>query len=107
MLAPLMRVYPAMPDNNDIVTMSMPHYMFYAPYLTNADIGCKPDAQQGPMLINPGQWVLGEKKGPYGYIILPEGETEKMKIVEEGKELMKRLADYKAYFKVEAGSSHH
>jgi hypothetical protein len=107
MLAPVMRVYPAMPDNKDIVTMSMPHFMFYAPYLTNADIGCQPDSQGGPILINPSQWVLGEKKGPYGYIILPAGQIEKMKIVEESKELMKRLTDYKVYFKVEPGSSHH
>jgi len=107
MLSPIMRVYPEMPDNKNIVTMSMPHYMFYAPYLTNADIGCKPDALYSPILNNPSQWVLGDKKGPYGYIILPAGETEKMKIVEEGKELMKRLTDYKPYFKVEPGSNHH
>ena len=42
MLAPLMRVYPTTPDNKEIVTMSMPHYMFYAPYLTDADIGINP-----------------------------------------------------------------
>jgi hypothetical protein len=30
-----------------------------------------------------------------------------MKIVEDGKALMKRLTAYKAYFKVEPGSSHH
>ena len=107
MLAPVMRVYPTTPDNKDIVTMSMPHYMFYAPYVTNADVGIKPDSDQGPMLINPGQWVLGERKGPYGYMILPANEAEKAKIIEEGKELLKRLIAYKPYFKVEPGSMHH
>jgi len=107
MLAPIMRVYPAMPDNKDIVTMSMPHYMFYAPYITNTDVGIKQDAHQGPMLVNPDQWVLGERKGPHGYIILPATETEKAKILEESKELVKRLGAYKAYFKVDTGGMHH
>jgi len=107
MLAPIMRVYPAMPDNKNIVTMSMPHYMFYAPYITNTDVGIKPDAHQGPMLVNPDQWVLGERKGPHGYIILPADEAEKAKIMDESKELVKRLVAYKAYFKVNPGGMHH
>jgi len=107
MLAPIMRVYPAMPDNKDIVTMSMPHYMFYAPYVTYADVGIKPGAQQGPMLVNPDEWVLGERKGPHGYIILPATEAAKAKIVEENKELLKRLVAYKAYFKADTGGMHH
>jgi len=80
--------------------------MFYAPYLTFADVGIKPDAQQGPMLINAGQWLMGERKGPYGYIILAADEAEKAKIVEDDKDLVKRLIDYKAYFKVEPGGMH-
>ena len=107
MLAPIMRVYPTTPDNKDIVTMSMPHYMFYAPYVTNSDVGIEPDPLQGPMLINPGQWVMGERKGPYGYIIYPANEKEKAKIVEEGKGLLKRLVAYKPYFKVENERMHH
>jgi hypothetical protein len=107
MLAPEMRVYPGEPDNKEIVTVSMPHYMFYAPYITNADVGIKPDSHQGPMLINPGGMILGEGKSPYGYIILRADEAQKAKIVEEGKELLKRLADYKPYFVVEQMDNRH
>jgi hypothetical protein len=107
MLAPVMRVYPARPDEHEIVTMSFPHYMFYAPYITNADIGAKPHSQFGPILNNPSEWVLGERKGPYGYVIMPAAEAEKMKIVEDGKQLLERLVAYKPYFKVETGSGHH
>src|SRR5882724_4632066 len=32
MLAPVMRVYPAGPDVKEPITISMPHYMLYAPY---------------------------------------------------------------------------
>src|ERR1700688_3759133 len=33
MLAPVMRTYPGKPDHHDVITMNMPHYMFYAPYI--------------------------------------------------------------------------
>jgi hypothetical protein len=105
MLAPVMRTYPGKPDHHDVITMNMPHYMFYAPYLTNTDIGNIPDGQaDGPVVINPGAMWLGERKSPYGFIILPAGATEKAKIMSDNKSLLKRLADYKPYFKVEPGS---
>ena len=107
MLAPVMRVYPTTPDNKKAVTISMPHYMFYAPYVTFSDVGIKPDATEGPMMVNPGEWVLGERKGPYGYIIVPANETEKTKILNDNRELLKRLADYKSYFKITKGAEHH
>jgi len=107
MLAPVMRVYPTTPDNKVAVTISMPHYMFYAPYVTFSDVGIKPDATEGPMMVNPGEWVLGERKGPYGYIIVPANGTEKIKIVNDNKDLLKRLADYKSYFKITHNPEYH
>ncbi len=102
MLAPVMRSYPGKPDHHDVMTMNMPHYMFYAPYLTNTDIGNIPNGQaDGPFVINPAALFLGERKGPFGYIILPAGAAERAKIISENKGLLKRLADYKSYFKVE------
>ncbi|HTD42126.1 MAG TPA: hypothetical protein VK671_15965 [Mucilaginibacter sp.] len=105
MLGPVMRTYPGKPDHHDVMTMKMPHYMFYAPYVTNADIGNIPNGEaDGPVVINPGAMWLGERKSPYGFIILPAGATERAKIINENKGLLKRLADYKPYFKVEPGS---
>ena len=104
MLAPVMRVYPGKPDHNNLMTMNMPHYMFYAPYITNTDIGNIPDGQaDGPVVNNPGAMWLGERKSPYGFIILPASPTDKAKIMSENKELLKRLISYKPYFKA-AGS---
>jgi len=101
MLGPLMRAYPGTPADQTVMTMVMPHYMFYAPYLTNTDIGNIPDGKaDGPVVINPGAMFLGAKKSPYGYIILPAGATERAKIESENKALLKRLADYKPYFKI-------
>ncbi|HEY5824367.1 MAG TPA: hypothetical protein VIT44_08380, partial [Cyclobacteriaceae bacterium] len=81
------------------VTMSVPHYMFYAPYLTEADIGGN-SPSGGPV-------ILGDGKGPHGYIIIMASATEKAKIIDDNKELLKRLTDYKSYFKVELEGSHH
>ncbi len=100
MLAPVMRTYPAKPDQHEVMTMHMPHYMFYAPYLTNDDIGNIPDGQADfPLLVNPEAMFLGKRKAPYGYIIVPKGEKERAKIVADNKVLLKRLADYSPYFK--------
>jgi hypothetical protein len=107
MLAPLMRVYPGLPDDNTIVTVSYPHYMFYAPYITHAEIGFRKESQDSPMLLNPASFVMGEKKGPHGYIIFAAGEAERKRIISEGKDLMKRLMEYKPWFKVESQAGHH
>ncbi len=108
MLAPVMRVYPGTPADQLVTTMNMPHYMFYAPYLTNTDIGNIPDGRaDGPVVINAGALFLGARKSPYGYIILPAGQTEKAKIMAENKDLLKRLAAYKPYFNTEMGGMKH
>src|ERR1700734_1455401 len=59
MLAPIMRVYTGMPGDEHVMTMSMPHYMFYAQNIKDADIGTDPNSQYGPWLVNPGNTVLG------------------------------------------------
>ena len=105
MLAPVMRVYPGNPDIKEPVTMSMPHYMFYAPYLSDADTRYKPGTD-GLMLANPDNMILGDGKGPFGYVIIPSNETEKAIIVEDAKDLLTRLAAYKAWFKIEPDSKH-
>jgi len=106
MLAPVMRVYPGTPDIKEPITISMPHYMLYAPYLTDENTRFKPGTE-GLILTNPGNSILGDGKGPYGYVIVPANETEKAIIVEDGKDLLKRLVAYKAYFKTKPGSGHH
>ena len=84
MLAPVMRSYTGNSDQKAIMTMNMPHYMFYAPYLTNADIGNTPDGREdGPFVGNPGAPFLGARKSPIGYIILPTGKTERAKILKD------------------------
>lgn len=99
MLAPVMRVYTGKPGDENVMTMSMPHYMFYAPYIVDSDIGTLADAPAGPWLLNGGNTVLGEKKGPYGFIIVPADAALTAKLKAEGKGLVKRLAGYSPYFR--------
>jgi hypothetical protein len=106
MLAPVMRVYPAGPNVKQPITVSMPHYMLYAPYLADENTRYKPGTE-GLMLANPDNSILGNGKGPYGYIIIPASETEKAIIVEDGKDLLKRLAAYKAYLMPGMEGGHH
>jgi hypothetical protein len=106
MLAPVMRVYPGNPDIKEPITISMPHYMLYAPYFTNENAHYK-QGTDGLFLVNPDNSILGDGKGPYGYIIVPANETEKTVIVADGKDLLERLAAYKTYFKAEASGEHH
>jgi hypothetical protein len=100
MLAPLMRVYVGDPTDKTVMTVSMPHYMFYAPYLSKEDVGT--DSIPFPQLINPETVVLGGKdKALEGYIIVPAIESEAAKYRKDGADLMKRLLAYKPYYKVE------
>ena len=78
--------------------------MFYAPYMTDADIGGMPP---GLFVGNATDEILGERKGPHGYIILTAGQAERARIVEENKDLLRRLTDYKPYFTIEPGMKHH
>jgi hypothetical protein len=99
MLAPVMRVYTGKPGDNTVMTMNMPHFMFYAPYITNADVGIVPNSPHGP-------WLLNSTYSPEGYLIMPADKEESAKIIADGKDLLKRLEDYNACFKVSAPMHH-
>lgn len=100
MESPMMRVYTSNdPDNDHVASVSMPHYMYYVPYLSYADLGIDSSSAQEPFLVNPDAMVLGGA-GPYEYLITPLNEAEMAKIRESGQTLLKRLEEYKPYFNV-------
>jgi hypothetical protein len=106
MLAPVMRVYTGKPGDRMVMTMSMPHYMFYAPYVTTGEVGLVDHSDAAPWLINSGNTVLGDGHGPEGYFIMPADEATTTKIREDGKDLMKRLQAYSHYFMVDTAMMH-
>jgi hypothetical protein len=88
MLAPIMRTFG---DSKvvDPFTMNLPHYMFYAPNVENADIGGKPFSQY--------PFILSMSPGRDDVIILFAGETEKAKILLESKDLLTALCSYRDF----------
>jgi hypothetical protein len=87
MIAPLMRGYTNGPEP---VTMNMPHYMFYAPNLRDADIGGRGFSGQYP-------FVLSMHAGRDDYIIMLVGQAEKEKILQDSKDLLAELCAYRKY----------
>lgn len=94
MIAPVMRGYTHLPEP---VTMNMPHYMFYAPNVTDADIGGHGFSKEHP-------FVLRMNPGRDDYIILLVGEAEKEKILLESKDLLAELCSYRDYLCTTAGT---
>jgi len=91
MTAPLMRTYMSVDpkDKDSVMTMSMPHLMYYAPNVTAADVGgmpCPPCAPY-PFVFEP---------GPHGYIIQRLGDAESAKIVADEAELVNELCSYRS-----------
>ncbi|MBS0217423.1 MAG: hypothetical protein JSR63_04490 [Proteobacteria bacterium] len=90
MVAPLMRAKG--PPDFALHTMAMPHLMFYAPGVTNADIAAKPDLADPSSL----QWPFVDQQGnaAQSYFIQLVGETEKAKILANEKQLVDDLCTW-------------
>ena len=106
MLSPLLRVH----TEQGFINQVMPHYMFYAPYLDDNDIGGSwVSGSNQPFMVNSGT-ALDKSHSIFNFIIVPAGEDEKAKIMEEDKDLLRRLAEYKPLLKIEkdnADNMHH
>ena len=102
MLAPMMRSHPG---TKEIETMIMPHYMFYAPNLTNEDIGGKYDGTSQPFILDSDP-ALGKDHAMFNYIIVKAGEAEIQKILKENANLLDRLASFRSSLKVNVSSEH-
>ncbi len=93
MVGPLMRTVG--PPDNKVHTMAMPHLMFYAPNVTNEDIGALPDLNDHSTLMYPFMDQHTASVGEESYIIQLMGETEKAKIVAAEKPLLDELCAYR------------
>lgn len=91
MIAPVMRTVG--PPDMKIHTMAMPHLMFYAPGVTNADLGAKPDLADPSSL----QWPFIDRQGidEQSYIIQMVGAAEKARIGIEEKALVDALCSWR------------
>ncbi len=93
MVAPVMRALG--PPDMKMHTMSMPHLMFYAPNITNEDIGAVPNLSVHSSL----QYPFIDKQGiaEQSYMIQLIGEAEKAKIMADEKTLVSDLCAYRDF----------
>lgn len=104
MMAPLMRTIG--PPDLKIHTMAMPHLMFYAPGLSNADIGAKPDLAVPDSLRYP--FVDRQGHDAQTYIIQLVGEADKAAILKAEHRLIEDLCAYRHILCMpQSGASHH
>ena len=83
MLSPVLRAYRSTEVDATIGTFMTPHYMFYAPGVTNADVG------GGSALEHP--FMLNQTPHPHGVIIQLVGAAERRQIRARHTDMLTRL----------------
>jgi hypothetical protein len=86
MLSPILRTYFNPEESDRVVTINYPHVMYYAPNVSNDDIGGGELGGMNPFVILP---------GPHGYMIQPIDLTERAAINKEYEEMLERLCKIK------------
>lgn len=86
MLSPILRTYFNPEERDNIVTLNIPHVMYYAPNVSNKDIGGGKLGGMYPFVIMP---------GPHGYMIQLLSPTETAAITKEYEEMLTRLCKIK------------
>ncbi len=86
MLSPILRTYFNPEESDRVVTINYPHVMYYAPNVTNGDIGGGKRRGMYPYVIMPGF---------LGYIVQPLGQSERAAINKEYGDMLARLCKIK------------
>lgn len=94
MIAPVQRTIG--PPDLKVVTISLPHLMFYAPGVTNEDLGAAPDLADPSTLA----WPFIDRQGipEQSYMIQLVGEAEKATILATEAPLLRDLCAYRDVF---------
>ncbi len=86
MLSPILRTYSSPEESDSAATMNYPHVMYYAPNVSNEDIGGGERGGMYPFVI---------LQGPHGYFIQPIDLTIRAAINKEYEEMLTRLCTMK------------
>ncbi len=86
MLSPVLRTYWNPEESDSVMTANIPHVMYYAPNITNEDIGGGKPGSMNPFVIMPGH---------HGYMIQLLGQTEKAAINKEYADMLAKLCKIK------------
>jgi hypothetical protein len=111
MLAPIVRTYSNPEQGEDALTLNVPHVMYFAPNLSNQDVGgAFPTADQFHYLTEHRHWpgsvypfvILN---GPHGYMVQFLGTAERAALTEQYSGMLTRLCRINADWCLPAGSS--
>src|SRR5438552_1804790 len=86
MLAPVLRTYFDPDDSSRVITINFPHVMYYAPDISNEDIGGGTLGGMDPFVI---------LRGHHGYMIQALGLTERAAVNREYQDMLARLCSIK------------
>jgi hypothetical protein len=101
MLSPILRTYVNPDENENMATANVPHVMYYAPNVSNEEIGAAtPNPEQLRYFSQHGRWpdtpypflIL---HGPHGYMVQFRGVTERDAITKEYEGMLARLCKIK------------
>jgi hypothetical protein len=97
MVSPILRTYVNPDENESVYTANLPHVMYYAPYVSNEDIGGKwPSIQVADYRMSVGGFYpFIHMPGPHGYMIHFVDLTERAAINKEYEEMLGRLCKIK------------
>ncbi|HEY6925532.1 MAG TPA: hypothetical protein VI653_18785 [Steroidobacteraceae bacterium] len=82
MLSPVLRTYSDPDAGEDVMTSNYPHVMYYAPDVSNEDIGGTTPGGMDPFLI---------LNGHHGYIVQALGVTERAAVTKQYQTMLDRL----------------
>jgi hypothetical protein len=86
MLSPVLRTYFNPEESDRVTTINYPHVMYYAPNVSDEDIGAGKLGGMYPFAI---------LQGHHGYMIQPLGLTERAALTKEYEEMLARLCKIK------------
>jgi hypothetical protein len=86
MLSPVLRTYFNPEESDKVLTVNFPHVMYFAPHISNEDIGAGEPLGPFPIVI---------LHGHHGYMVQPVGVTERAAITKEYEEMLARLCQIK------------
>ncbi len=97
MVSPILRSYVNPEENDDVRTANVPHVMYYAPYVSNEDMGGKfpPIEYSGDRMKVGAIYPFVIMPGVYGYMIHFLDLTERAAINKEYEEMLARLCKMK------------
>ena len=81
------------PPELKVVTISLPHLMFYAPHVKNADIGAAPDLADPSTLLSP--FIDRQGHDAHSYMIQLLGAAEKSQLLADEAPLVRDLCAYR------------